>query len=135
MDDLMSKLQDVLNDEESMGQIKKLAGMLGGDEQGGSMPDLSSVFGAFGQKEDNGSKNNSANQDGFDFSKLTAIQQIMSQANRKDTNTELLYALKPLLKSETQLKVDKLVIIFKLMAIWPLLKESGILGGDLFDFL
>ncbi|MFA5658139.1 MAG: hypothetical protein WC900_02520 [Oscillospiraceae bacterium] len=134
MDDLMSKLQDVLSDEESMNQIKKLAGMLS-DGSDSSMPDLSSVFGAFSQPDDKRDKAGSSSQEGFDFSKLTAIQQMMSQANKKDANTELLYALKPLLKSETQLKVDKLVKIFKLMAMWPLLKESGILGGDLFDFL
>lgn len=133
MDDLMGKIQDVLNDEESMNQIKKLAEMFGAEASGDnpSLPNMSSVFGNSehqdGKKAEDGS--------GFDFSKIMQLQQVMAKANKRDPNIELLYALRPLLKEESQQKVEKLVKIFKVMALWPVIKDSGILGGDLFDFL
>ena len=63
------------------------------------------------------------------------LTSIISQANKSDKNVELLLALKPLLKEENQAKIDRLIKIFKLFAIYPLLKESGLLGGDLFGLL
>ena len=63
------------------------------------------------------------------------IQQIFSKANKNDYNTDFLYALKPLLKEENKQKIDKINKIFKLLALWPLIKESGLLGGDLFDII
>lgn len=133
MDDMMSRLQDVLNDEESMNQIKKLAEMLG-QGNGEDTPDMSSFF---------GSNNNHASNDGekqtgdfnFDMSKIMAIQKIIQQANTRDKNTDFLYALRPLLKNESQVKIDRITKVFKLLAIWPVIKESGLLGGDLFDIL
>ncbi len=129
MDDMMSRLQDVLNDEESMNQIKKLAEMLG-QGNGEEMPDLSSLFGSNSNESDK--KPGDFN---FDMSKLMAIQKLLQQANQKDKNTDFLYALKPLLKNESQVKIDRVTKVFKLLAIWPLIKESGLLGGDLFDIL
>lgn len=43
----------------------------------------------------------------------------------------LLLALRPLLKEENQAKIDRLIKVFKLFAVYPALKESGLLGGDL----
>ncbi len=125
MDDMINKIQEILNDEESMNQIKKLSEMLASQNPDG-MPDLSSMSGG----------NNSENEGApFDFSKIMVLQEILAEANNKDKNSEFLYALKPLLKSESQVKVDKIVKLLKLMAMWPLIKDSGILGGDLFDIL
>ena len=59
----------------------------------------------------------------------------MQQANTHDKNVDLLLALKPLLKEENQAKIDRLIKIFRLFAIYPALKESGLLGGDLFGLL
>ena len=70
-----------------------------------------------------------------DLSKLIQLQTVMEKASKSDKNVDLLLALKPLLKEENQEKIDKLVKIFKLMALYPVLKESGLLGGDLLGFL
>lgn len=133
MDDMMNRLQEILNDEESMEQIKKIAGMIGG-ENGGEMPDLSSILNSGNSNNGNNDNTNPENTN-FDFSKLIIIQQILSEANKKDPNTEFLYALKPLLKNESQEKIDKISKVLKIIALWPVIKESGILGGDFFDFL
>lgn len=189
MDDLMSKLSDVLNDPQSMQQISQLASMFGagadnssvggnvaGDlsnsgnsgnvgnagnisgsgntntDNSGGMGDLSSMLsslmagmggqsGQQGQTGHSGQQTNAAAQpsppappagDMPDLARIMQIGSVISSSGANDKNIALLYALKPLLKEENQKKVDRLVKIFRLMAAYPLIKESGLLGGDLF---
>lgn len=152
MDDLMNKLQNVLNDEESMNQIKELANMLTAEmpqndqnsqnaassplqssAQSGqnNMPDISALLQglAGGGQQPAPSPNALPN---FDMTKIMKLGQIMQSANKNDKNIDLLLALRPLLKEENQAKIDRLVKIFRLFAMYPALKESGLLGGDLF---
>ena len=161
MDDLMNKLQNVLNDEESMKQIKELAGMLGSELSGESdapenpapapspssgsnqMPDLSQILsnlgGMFGnsvpQQENSAPQADTNPLGNIDISKITQFSAIMAQAKKSDKNVDLLLALRPLLKEENQIKIDRLIKIFRLFAIYPAIKESGLLGGDLFGLL
>ena len=134
MDDLMNKIQNVLNDEESMKQIKEFADMLTADnvgqgEQGGQSEAPQSLGGVSPPAE---SKPAQATQTGgLDIAKLMKIQSIMQSASKPDKNIQLLLALRPLLKEENQVKIDRLIKIFKLFAVYPALKESGLLGGDL----
>lgn len=146
MDDLMNKIQNVLNDEESMKQIKELADMLTADnggqgEQGGQSEapqspknmDFSQLLQSLGGVSPPAeSKPVQATQTGgLDIAKLMKIQSIMQSASKPDKNIQLLLALRPLLKEENQAKIDMLIKIFKLFAVYPALKESGLLGGDL----
>lgn len=180
MDELMQKLQSVLNDEESMNQIRNLASMFGGnndnppaseqtstdtqndssnqssdsDQSGINMDDISkllaSISGGNNQSNNNAPVHNNqdtlsgllssvnqqnSNQMPFDVGKMMALGNVISNASKPDKNTELLLALKPHLKSEKQDKVDKVIKIFKLISIWPAIKDSGLLGGDLFGIL
>lgn len=143
MDDLMNKIQNVLNDEESMKQIKELADMLTADNggQGGQSEapqsprntDFSQLLQSLGGVSPPAeSKPVQATQaGGLDIAKLMKIQSIMQSASKPDKNIQLLLALRPLLKEENQAKIDRLIKIFKLFAVYPALKESGLLGGDL----
>lgn len=152
----MSKLQSVLNDEESMKQIKDLAGMLGNEltespqsnsqptvqptsSTQNSTPDFSQLLanlgGALGEQNNPQPQTLQPADNPIDIQKIMQLTSIISQANKSDKNVELLLALKPLLKEENQAKIDRLIKIFKLFAIYPLLKESGLLGGDLFGLL
>ena len=146
MDDLMNKIQNVLNDEESMKQIKELADMLTADnggqgEQGGQREapqspqnmDFSQLLQSLGGVSPPAvSKPAQATlAGGLDIAKLMKIQSIMQSASKPDKNIQLLLALRPLLKEENQAKIDRLIKIFKLFAVYPALKESGLLGGDL----
>ena len=130
MDDLMGKIQEVLSDEESMKQLSELAASLfpsseqNGTEDGRS--DEAEANEANEDKEDDSSKQGID----FDLSKLLMIGQVMSSVSN-DKNTELLLALRPLLKEERQEKVDKAVKILKLLAVWSVLKDSGILSDIL----
>lgn len=140
-DDLMAKLNDVLNDEESMKQIKELAGALSAESGSGNADgslDISRLLGM----NDNGNEakeqntNNNSNPLGnLDISKLMQVKSIMEQSTKDDKNIALLLALKPHLKDEKQAKVDSLIKIFKLLKLLPLLRESGILGGDLLGII
>lgn len=140
-DDLMAKLNDVLNDEESMKQIKELAGALSAESGSGNADgslDISRLLGM----NDNGNEakeqntNDNSNPLGnLDISKLMQVKSIMEQSTKDDKNIALLLALKPHLKDEKQAKVDSLIKIFKLLKLLPLLRESGILGGDLLGII
>ena len=82
-----------------------------------------------------GSNQQGSDQLPFDIGKMMTLGSIISNASKSDKNTELLLALKPHLKEEKQDKVDKVIKIFKLISIWPAIKDSGLLGGDLFGIL
>lgn len=48
--------------------------------------------------------------------------------NQPDDNERFLLALKPLLRSENQAKIDSALRLLKLFTVLPILKDSGILG-------
>ena len=140
-DDLMAKLNDVLNDEESMKQIKELAGALSAESGSGNADGSFDISRHLGMN-DNGNEakeqntNDNSNPLGnLDISKLMQVKSIMEQSTKDDKNIALLLALKPHLKDEKQAKVDSLIKIFKLLKLLPLLRESGILGGDLLGII
>ena len=178
MDDLMSRLQNVLSDKESMKQIQELAGMLTQEmqqptgvqndpqpslqpqptaqnsvpdissaphneiPQNGNSPDLSQLISNLGAMLGGGQQPqtetplpSAAPSGGLDMGKLLQLQGIIAQASKPDKNVEFLLALRPLLKDENKTKIDRLVKIFKLFAVYPALRESGLLGGDLFGLL
>lgn len=138
----MQKLQEVLNDKESMQQIQELASMLtsGGD----ALPDAQPADNTTTASTANGASTASSALSAmsaltggggappFDIGKLMQMQSVMSAAAKPDKNIALLQALRPLLKEENQVKLDRIIKMFRLMAVLPLLKESGLLGGDLF---
>ena len=140
-DDLMTKLNEVLNDEESMKQIKELASMLGTDGSNSSdsepldISKLLSVNDSADAEETPPKSENKNPLDNIDITKLMQLRGMMEKNTKSDKNIALLLALKPLLKEEKQAKVDSMIKIFKLLAILPILRESGILGGDLFGIL
>lgn len=159
----MNKLQNVLNDEESMKQIKELADMLAGEMKNSdpppeapaektpsptqsdlsNSPDFSAILQSLGGMLGNQSDDRQSSPQqqkpqalpDFDMGKLMKLQSIMQAANKPNKNVDLIMALKPLLKEENQVKADRLIKIFRLFEILPALKESGLLGGDLFGIL
>ena len=141
MQDLMSKLQSVLGDEQSMKQLSEIASALSSEtpEQApanNAQPDFSQLLKSLNLEQAQQTAQPAAPAgNGLDVSKLLALQTIMQQANKQDKNVDLLLALRPLLKEENQAKIDRLIKIFKLFAVYPALKESGLLGGDLFGLL
>ena len=143
MDDMISKLQDILGSEEGMQKLKEVADMLG--------------VGAEHTDAVSSSSGNLAQSNGFDFSALSSLlsggngntgetaassdselgnldlnmiiklQQAMSAFHSEDDNTRFLQALRPLMREERRHKVDEVLRMMKLFSLIPLLKESGLL--------
>lgn len=111
MDDLNSMLSSVLNDPESMQQIKELADMLGGGSAGNST--------ASPQTEN----------DMPDLNMLMGIAGMLSSSDKNDKNSELLLALKPHLSDEKQQRVDKAVKLLKLYNLFITLRDSGMINN------
>lgn len=66
--------------------------------------------------------------DGIDIDSIIKIMGLLEQMNKPDANEKFLLALKPLLRDENKSKIDNAVKILKILALLPLLRDSGILG-------
>jgi len=119
MDDMSAKIQEILSDKESMQQLSELAEMFsaGQNTQNESNP-----------QDENTSDNSQGNPfEGFDISMIFKLQEIMSKTSEDET-ANLLVALKPLLSEKRKHKVDKAVKILRLLSVWEILKESGLMN-------
>lgn len=109
MDELSSRLAEILNDPESMNRVREMAqGLFAGEEKNEPPPQN-----PFGNAAD--------------------IQQIVSLVSRlknqgDDHRTRLLEALKPNLSEPRQEKVDTAIKLIKIIDMLPTLSESGILN-------
>ena len=117
MDDVMGKIGELLSDEESVKQLSELAQMLMSDS---SAPEEKS--------EDSKSDGQQQEGGGFDVGSIMKLTGLLGSVSQSDKNTELLLALRPHLKEEKQKRVDKAVKLLKVIAIWNLAKDSGLLN-------
>ena len=135
MDDLTSKVQEILGSEEGMKQIQEMAkalGLTGGDSAPSSSPpsvDLSNLL--------SGQSISTPPSSGEGFSinpaDLMRIRQLLQQARAETPGTAFLRSLRPLLKEERQHKVDEAIRILHLLSLLPVLQQSGVLQGLLGD--
>lgn len=118
MDDMMSRINEILSDKESMEQIKQLAEMLGMSPPEDNSPAVA--------EQPQGAEN----MQGFpDISKLMMLQSMAKEASESDKDTALLIALKPHLSPERQIKADKAAKLLKVIAIVTAAKNSGLLDN------
>ena len=118
MDDLASKLGELLNNPGSLDQIKSIAGLLGG---AASSPQPSSP-----QPEQS---NSVPGVDGEMLQTIMKVAPLLSSFKQEDDNTRLLHALRPLLCEERQKKLDEAIKLMQMMRLLPLLKGSDLLSG------
>lgn len=137
MDDITSRIQSILNDEESMKQLNELADMLtsgtqseGGTPEGG-MPDLSSLFGSLGGGQSSDSPSDGGLFGDIDIGTVMNIMSAVSSADTDSREASLILALKPYLSEKRRKKADKAVKLLKLLAIYTALREQGVLNGSL----
>lgn len=141
MEDIGQKISDLLNSEDGLNQIRKMAEMFGFGSDDGSAPDLSSLGSMFGG---GGESKASGNGQGFeDLGGLGGLGDLLKNVDMKqllrimsafsnggdDDNARLLLSLKPLLTCKRQKRVDEAITMMKLISLLPLLKESGILSS------
>ncbi len=116
MDDLSSKLSEILNDPESMQRVRQMAeSILGESEEEApkptALPDISGIGDMLGSDELQGI--------------ISVISHMKSSSD--DSRVQLIHALRPHLGEERQKRADTAIKILKLLDMLPLLKESGIL--------
>ena len=148
MDDLNQQIQQILSDPQSMQQLQAMAASLG---LGGasspavttqnapqpqatptpppqSMPDLSGLLATLGGGTTAAPPANGG-LGGLSPDVLQTVGKLaplLSQVNREDDSTRLLRALRPLLSSARQQKLDEAIKILQMMRLFPLLKNSGL---------
>lgn len=115
MDDLSSKLSELLNDPESMNRVRQMAeSILGesGDEvpAPSPTPDISSIGDMLGSGE------------------LQSIISVISKMKSAgdDSRVQLISALRPHLSEERRKRADTAIKILKLLDVLPLIKDSGL---------
>lgn len=118
MDDLSEKLAGILNDPESMNQVRQMAQGLLSKQDAASRDAQSLPSGLF------------ADNDTIDPAQLTKVMSIINQLKngKADSRAALLLALKPHLSEPRQEKIDTAVKLLKLIDILPALKQSGFLN-------
>lgn len=119
MDDLAEKINSVLSDPESLKQLGEIAQMLG--------------FSPDGQPTPSSQQTNTPEMP--DIGAIMTLAGKLKEAGGDDDNIRFLMALRPLLSEEKQPKIDKAVKILKLINLLPVIKDSGLLGGDLLGIL
>lgn len=115
MEDIIAKLGEILSDEESVEQLSELAQMLETENDNG-------------EKQ---TKDDKTEESSIDMEKILKLTGMLSSISEKDKNAELLLALRPHLKEEKQKRVDKAIKLLKIIAIWNMAKENGLLNDIL----
>ena len=114
MDDIMNRINDLLSDEESVRQLSELAQILVSGNDGEA-------------KEECAEETAPQSSDQPDIGSILKLTSLIGSASAQDKNTDLLLALKPHLKEEKQKRVDKAIKLLRMLAIWNIAKESGLL--------
>lgn len=139
MEDLTAKVQEILGSEEGMKQLQDMAKMLGltgeGENQNAPAsnngPDLSTLLsGLTGTTPGAGSSGGTLPISPADLAKLGTL---LHSAQEDTPSAALLRALRPLLRENRQKRVDEALRIMRLLSLWPVLQQSGLLQGLLGD--
>ncbi|MBQ4225059.1 MAG: hypothetical protein II664_01950 [Oscillospiraceae bacterium] len=141
MDSMSDKIKGLLDDEESMQQLRELADMLNAgiadsvSEQSaesidpppksgaGGMPDISQLMGMIG-----GNTGNSP-----DMELIMQLIGILRTSSENDDSRALLMALRPLLSADKQERIDKAVKLLRIYTVYKELQSRGMLTrlGDM----
>lgn len=133
MDNINDIISSLTNDDINM--LKSVASSILGGENQQSSPSSSAQNTAVKNnvqesRPNNGSNGNNAalpanlNLDGIDFDMVMKAKRIFDKMNNTpNKNVDLILALKPHLRPETQNKADQALRILKLFEVLPLLKE------------
>ena len=114
MDDIASKITEMLQNPDSVEQIKAMADSLfnKGDKSEQEAPQKADALGGFGD---------------IDIGSMMKVASLLKNS-ACDNRSNLLLALKPHLSEERQPRVDKAIKILKLVSLIPVFREQGILN-------
>ena len=137
MDDISSRINQILSDPQSMQQLQTLAQSLGlsapaettvpppSPSGGIDMSQVGALLSQFGL----GQQQQAPPSPSIDMNSILQIQKAMQLFANGNKNVELLRSLRPLLSERRQKKVDDAVRIMQLIQMLPMLKEAGLFGA------
>ncbi len=126
MDDLSSKINEILSDPQAMQQIKGLTEMLGLSD---SSEKQKPIVTENKQSMDMLSGLSALQQNNDMLSMMTRLVPLLSDINKEDDTSRLLLALKPFLSEERKKKLAQAEKIIKIMKLLPLLKDTPLLDS------
>lgn len=126
MDDLSSKINEILSDPQTMQQIKGLTEMLGISD---SSEKQKPIVTENKQSMDMLSGLSALQQNNDMLSMMTRLVPLLSDMNKEDDTSRLLLALKPFLSEERKKKLAQAEKIIKIMKLLPLLKGTPLLDS------
>ena len=135
MEDLTAKVQEILGSEEGMKQLQEMAKMLGlsGGEEPATQPAPQPDLGAILSGLTGGGQAAPSGEPPISPAGLAKLGSLLQSAKRDTPGAALLRALRPLLREGRQKRVDEALRIMRLLSLWPVLQQSGLLQGLLGD--
>ena len=135
MEDLTAKVQEILGSEEGMKQLQEMAKMLGlsGGEEPAPQPAPQPDRGAILSGLTGGQQAAPGGEPSISPAGLAKLGNLLQSAKQDTPGAALLRALRPLLRENRQKRVDEALRIMRLLSLWPVLQQSGLLQGLLGD--
>lgn len=124
MDELASKLNDLLGSSDGMEKIRNLASMLGASGQSSGPPDPQPAA----RQEPPSSPIPSVAPEGDRDLMQTIMKMapLLARFHQEDDSTRLLRCLRPFLSETKRKKLDEAVKLLQLIRMIPFLKDTGI---------
>lgn len=132
MDDLTSKITQILNDPDGMDMVKNIASsLMNNDEKisdkandsGIDIGNALNLLSGFSESDKSGGLSDLP----ISPAQIATITKAMGMMkNNDDDRVKLLYALKPHLSEERQKKCDNAIKMLKMVKLLPLIKDSGL---------
>ena len=132
MEDLTAKVQEILGSEEGMKQLQEMAKMLGlsGGEEPAPQPAPQPDLGAILSGLTGGGQAAPSGEPPISPAGLAKLGSLLQSAKRDTPGAALLRALR---REGRQKRVDEALRIMRLLSLWPVLQQSGLLQGLLGD--
>ena len=132
MDDLTSKITQILNDPDGMDMVKNIASSLmnnddkisdKANDSGIDIGNALNLLSGFSESDKSGGLSDLP----ISPAQIATITKAMGMMkNNDDDRVKLLYALKPHLSEERQKKCDNAIKMLKMVKLLPLIKDSGL---------
>ncbi len=131
MDDMSSRLNEILSDPESMEKIRNLAALFGSSNQQGGGPAPQQQRPQQSAQSQPSQQNQQSQQgapslDPELMRSMMKLAPAFSRLRQEDSSTQLLHALRPFLGDSRRRRLDEALRILQLMRMLPYLRNSGI---------
>lgn len=124
MDDITSKLGEMLNNPESMEKLKNLVSMFNG--AAGPSPAAPNSTDASPPPEKPEKNSPEPEVDKGSLEMIMKFAPLLSRARQEDDSTRLLRCLRPFLSEPKRKKLDEAIRLMQIVRMIPFLKNSGL---------